>query len=165
MEKELDNNYMSGLDDGQKRMSTDPVEVDNGLDSIIVSNVTQTLSGGLTIAAGSDAEGSVCFPAATPIIKYQGIVLPMANPEFLALPDAKFIGVSVHSFVYGKEPTTISVAKAAHINVDAFIEEYAKALEETGSSVQESAKSQMKNLYIGGDWHKSLCLTFEQTEE
>lgn len=175
-EKDLDNTYMSGLDDGQKRMSTDPVEVDNGLDSIIVSNVTQTLSGGMTISVSdsySSLDGFV-VPAGTPIKKFKNEetgttdVIPCPNAEALsgALQDSvTIVGIATHSFVYGKKPVTISVAKAAHVNVDALCDAIEESVNKFPTMVGMFNKEQYKKSYIAGNWHHPLCLTFEQTAE
>lgn len=172
-EKDLDNTYMSEVGDGQKRMSTEPVEVDNGLDSIIVSNVTQTLSGGLTISV-SDAmsvlDGFV-VPAGTPIIAMKN--KDTGETEFSPCPiddslsmnlnvSYQMVGIVTHSFVYGKKPVSISVAKAAHVNVDALCDEMESSLSNFPSIGSLFDKKKYKKIYISGNWHYPFCLTFEQ---
>ncbi|MCQ2383579.1 MAG: hypothetical protein MJZ96_01680 [Paludibacteraceae bacterium] len=160
-EKELDNTYMSEVGDGQKRLSTDPVEVDNGLDSIIVSNVTQTLSGGMTLTAPEyfgDRENVV--PAGTPIVKMSeggmSAVIPYVPTSSQEL---NVIGIAMRSFVFSRKPVLVSIAKAAHVNVDAL----ADALEKT-NEYSSLDREMFKEAYIYGAWHKSLCLTFEQND-
>lgn len=160
-EKELDNTYMSEVGDGQKRMSAEPMEVDNGLDAIIVSNVTQTLSGGMTLAAPElfgDRENFV--PAGTPIIRLseggQSAIIPYVPTS---TQDMNVIGIAMRSFVFSKKPVLVSIAKAAHVNVDAL----ADALEKT-AEYSSLDREMFKEAYIYGDWHKSLCLTFEQND-
>ena len=165
-EKELDNTYMSEVGDGQKRLSTDPVEVDNGLDAIIVSNVTQTLSGGMTIAQsqGEDSENpDIIIPAGTPIGQGESELFPLFISAMLkqtAQEPQVIIGVATRSFVYSLKPTNISIAKAAHINVDALCD----ALEESLANIPDMNfdKVNYKKNYISENWHQNLCLTFEQ---
>lgn len=160
-EKDLDNTYMSEVGDGQKRMSAEPVEVDNGLDAIIVSNVTQTLSGGMTIAAPSVYGDKKTFVVAgTPIVKVseEGITavtpyLPTKNQN------VNVVGVAMRSFVYSTEPVSIPIAKAAHINVYALADELEKQEDYSGLNREEFVDA-----YVYGIWHKSLCLTFEQND-
>lgn len=172
-EKELDNTYMSEVGDGQKRLSTDPVEVNNGLDAIIVSNVTQTLSGGLTIALPNVAGANsleVLIPAGTPIIhdidQETGKDYFLPAFDWRALNTTKtgyYVGVASRAFVYGKNPVNVPIAKAAHINVDALCNELEKMFAKIG---QQFERENFKKAYIGdsyGNWHNSLSLTFEQS--
>ncbi|MCQ2348970.1 MAG: hypothetical protein MJZ98_00655 [Paludibacteraceae bacterium] len=152
-EKELDNNYMASVQGAMKPLSHDGAEVSGGLDSIIVSNVTQTLSGGVTIDA---TENPVFIPSGTPIVVVSGKPVPVTNASTLTSANTgAVVGVVVRSFEYGKTPSNVSVAKAAHINVDALC----SALADVVDSFDKEA---FKAAYINDDWHKNLCLTFEQ---
>lgn len=154
MEKELDNNYLASVEGAMKPLSHDAVEVNNDLDSIIVSNVTQTLSGGLTIV--TESETATIIPSGTPIVLKSGEPTPITTASELTSAQGKdVIGVAVRSFVFGKTPSNISAAKSAHINVDALCD----ALAEMSESFDKAA---FKTAYIGGGWHSTLCLTFEQ---
>ena len=165
-EKELDNNYMSEVGDGQKRLSTDPVEVDTGLDAIIVSNVTQTLSGGMTIAAPKemgDQGLKLYIPAGTPIVNGEGMILTVTDAQDLkSLNDnVGVIGIATRSFLFSEKAECVSVAKAAHVNVDALCDAIAESYKEFFND-ESFDKDTYKEAYINGNWHKTLCLTFEQ---
>lgn len=154
MEKELNNAYYQGLTGAMANIKNVDLEASNGWDDIIVSNVTQTISGGLTIGT---TETPALIPAGTPIVMVSGNPTPVTNATTLTSANTgAVVGVAVRSFVYGTEPVGIAVAKAAHINVEALC----SALAETISSFDKAA---YKAAYINDDWHKNLCLTFEQT--
>lgn len=151
--KELDNSYHGEPHGATMPLSNDAINVGDGLDSILVSNVTQTLSGGMTIGT---AETPVSIPAGTPIVMVGGEPTPVTSASTLTSANTgAVVGVAVRSFVYGVKPVSIAVAKSAHVNVNALCD----ALAETIGSFDKDA---YKTAYINDDWHKNLCLTFEQ---
>lgn len=154
MEKELNNAYYQGMTSAMENLKNVDLEASNGWDDIIVSNVTQTISGGLTMVTTATP---ILIPSGTPIVMVSGNPTPVTSATTLTSANTgAVVGVAVRSFVFGTEPVGIAVAKAAHINVEALC----SALAETISSFDKDA---YKTAYINDDWHKNLCLTFEQT--
>lgn len=185
--KELDNSYLREPHGATKPLSNDAINVGNGLDTIIVSNIRQTKQGGGSVVANSDAlEEMPIVPAGTPLCAAEGMIFPAVirmyeggsgvSPFFGFGMDAdtelnpeNVVGILVRTHDFSKEPVcNDGVAVCAHVDAKA----YANAIREIyGESVPFGASSYLVNGQIEysprRDWFNApaLSLTIEGAEE